>query len=92
MKSLVQALMLAVVVFFSALAANALAAPPVIPGGAPIVAQYSGNNYGNSSSNSYGSSTRTGYRSYRGIGRLVVLVIVLIVSGIGFLIRKASGG
>ena len=92
MKSLVQALVLAVVVVFSACAANALAAPPVLSGGAPIVAQYSGNNYGNSSGNSYGSSTRTSYRSYRGIGKLIVLVIVLICSGVGFLIRKMNGG
>jgi hypothetical protein len=91
MKSLVQALGVAVIVILTGFAASALASPPATVGG-PIIAQYSGNSYGNSSSNSYGSTTRTSYRSYRGIGKLIVLVIVLICSGVGFLIRKMNGG
>lgn len=88
MKSLVHALILAVIVLFSGFAATAAASPPS-PVGVPIVAQYSGNTYGGSSSNS--SSTSTGYRSYRGLFRIGAFVIFLIVSAVGYLIRKLSG-
>lgn len=87
MKSLVHALILAVVVLFSGFAATAAASPS--PVGVPIVAQYSGNTYGGSSSNS--SSTSTGYRSYRGLFRIGAFVIFLIVSAVGYLIRKLGG-
>jgi hypothetical protein len=86
MRSLVQALIVATVVLFSGVGASALAGPTV-PSGAPIVAQYSsGSSYGNSSYSSSSSSTRIP----RGLIRLVVGVIVLVVSGIGVLIRKMS--
>ena len=84
MRSLVQALILAIVVLFSGVGACAIAGPTV-PSGAPIVAQYSSSsNYGNS----YSSSSST--RIPRGLIKLVVGVIVLVVSGIGVLIRKLS--
>ena len=91
MKSLAQILVLASLFLFAGFGANALASPSA--GGGPIVAQYSnnyGNNYGNSSNN-YGSSTRTSYRSYRGLFKLGAFIIFLIVSGVGYLIRKMSG-
>lgn len=82
MRSLVQALIVAIVVLFSGVGASAIAGPTV-PSGAPIVAQYSSSSsYGNSSYSS--SSTRIP----RGLIKLVVGVIVLVVSGIGVLIRK----
>jgi hypothetical protein len=83
MRSLVQALIVAIVVLFSGVGASAIAGPTV-PSGAPIVAQYSSSNSGNSYSPS--SSTRIP----RGLIRLVVGVILLVVSGIGVLIRKLS--
>ena len=84
MRSLVQALIVAIVVLFSGVGASAIAGPTV-PSGAPIVAQYSSSgNYGNS----YSPSSSTGIP--RGLIRLVVGVIVLVVSGIGVLIRKLS--
>jgi hypothetical protein len=86
MRSLVQALIVAIVVLFSGVGASALAGPTV-PSGAPIVAQYSSSSsYGNSSYSSSSSSTRIP----RGLIKLVVGVIVLVVSGIGVLIRKLS--
>jgi len=85
MKSFVQALIVAVVVLFSGVGASALAGPTV-PSGAPIIAQYSSSSSYGSSYNSSTSSTRLP----RGLIKLVVGVIVLIVSGIGFLIRKMS--
>jgi len=85
MRSLVQALIVAIVVLFSGVGASAIAGPTV-PSGAPIVAQYSSSSsYGNSS---YSSSSST--RIPRGLIKLVVGVIVLVVSGIGVLIRKMS--
>ena len=87
MKSLLQAVCLAVVILMSGFAGSALAGPTV-PSGAPIIAQYSsGSSYGNSYSP---NSSSTSYRLPRGIIRLVVGVIVLVVSGIGVLIRKMS--
>ena len=84
MRSLVQALIVAIVVLFSGVGASAIAGPTV-PSGAPIVAQYSSSSsYGNSSYSSSSSSTRIP----RGLIKLVVGVIVLVVSGIGVLIRK----
>lgn len=88
MRSFVQVLVVAIVVLFSGVGASALAGPTV-PSGAPIIAQYSSSSsYGNSSYSSSSSSRST--RIPRGIIKLVVGVIVLIVSGIGVLIRKLS--
>lgn len=92
MKSLATILCLAFVLLFSGVPASALATPPTATGGGPIIAQYSngyGNNYGTSNNN--GTSTRTGYRSYRGLFKLGAFVIFLIVSAVGYLIRKVSG-
>jgi hypothetical protein len=90
MKSLPQALLLAMVLLLSGFASSVLAGPPAPLNGAPVVAQYSGsgNSYGSSSSSSSGVRVR----SYRGLFRLGALVVILIVSGIGFLIRQMNGG
>jgi hypothetical protein len=90
MKSLPQALLLAMVLLLSGFASSVLAESPTRLNGAPVVAQYSGssNSYGNSSS----SSSRVRVRSYRGLFRLGALVVILIISGIGFLIRQLNAG
>jgi hypothetical protein len=85
MKSLVQALIVAIVVLFSGVGASALAGPTV-PSGAPVIAQYS-------TSSSYGGSTSSSssrVRIPRGLVKLVVFVVVLVVGGIAALIRKIS--
>lgn len=91
MKSLPQALLLAMVLLLSGFASSVLAGPTTPLNGAPVVAQYSGS-YGNSYGNSSSSSSRVRVRSYRGLVRLGVLLIILVVSGIGFLIRQMNGG
>ena len=92
MKSFIHVICLAVALVPAALWASVSLAAPANPGSAasaPLVAQYSGS-YGGSNSGS-GSSSRTSYRSYRGLIKLGVFVVFLLVSAVGYLIRKMSG-